>query len=301
MSWLSVAEYSFTGTLTSPNETAPFQIARMHPPQVAGLLPCSGPGQTSRYPSGRMAGCVRCSPRGAPAVPTGPGWLHEVKWDGMRVLVRVHDGRVTLVSRNENDVTVVVPRAGRAVPGPGVPGAATCSSTGRSSPSSTAGRCSARWPTASTSGAHAKAEEAAARQPGDADGLRPAAARRRGPHRPAAGAAPGTRWSRCDLDGPQLEGAADVRRRQRAPGGDPGAGTRGHRQQAAVVALRLRPPLRGLAEVPAPALRLVRRRAAGAPRPGRRTGWGRCSWGSRRPTAWCSAAGWAAASREGRR
>ncbi len=29
MSWLSVAEYSFTGTLTSPKETAPFQMARM--------------------------------------------------------------------------------------------------------------------------------------------------------------------------------------------------------------------------------------------------------------------------------
>ena len=28
-SWDSVAEYSFTGTLTSPKETAPFQIARM--------------------------------------------------------------------------------------------------------------------------------------------------------------------------------------------------------------------------------------------------------------------------------
>ena len=29
MSWLSVAEYSFTGTLTRPNDTAPFQIARI--------------------------------------------------------------------------------------------------------------------------------------------------------------------------------------------------------------------------------------------------------------------------------
>ena len=29
MSLLSVAEYSFTGTLTRPKETAPFQIARM--------------------------------------------------------------------------------------------------------------------------------------------------------------------------------------------------------------------------------------------------------------------------------
>ncbi|MCW2818064.1 MAG: ligase [Marmoricola sp.] len=42
-------------------------------------------------------------------VPTGAGWRHEVKWDGMRVLVDVHDGRVRLHSRNENDVTVSFP------------------------------------------------------------------------------------------------------------------------------------------------------------------------------------------------
>ncbi len=32
-------------------------------------------------------------------VPTGPGWAHEVKWDGMRVLVDVRDGRARLWSR----------------------------------------------------------------------------------------------------------------------------------------------------------------------------------------------------------
>lgn len=42
-------------------------------------------------------------------VPTGTGWAHEVKWDGMRVLVDVHDGRVRAHSRNENDVTVSFP------------------------------------------------------------------------------------------------------------------------------------------------------------------------------------------------
>jgi bifunctional non-homologous end joining protein LigD len=43
------------------------------------------------------------------SVPTGSGWLHEVKWDGMRVLAEVRDGRLTLWSRNENDVTVSFP------------------------------------------------------------------------------------------------------------------------------------------------------------------------------------------------
>ena len=42
-------------------------------------------------------------------VPTGEEWLHEVKWDGMRVIVTVRGDRLTLHSRNENDVTVSFP------------------------------------------------------------------------------------------------------------------------------------------------------------------------------------------------
>ncbi len=42
-------------------------------------------------------------------VPTGAEWLHEVKWDGMRVIATVRDGRLVLHSRNENDVTVSFP------------------------------------------------------------------------------------------------------------------------------------------------------------------------------------------------
>jgi len=43
------------------------------------------------------------------SVPKGPDWLHEVKWDGMRVLVEVRAGRLRIFSRNENDVTVSFP------------------------------------------------------------------------------------------------------------------------------------------------------------------------------------------------
>lgn len=43
------------------------------------------------------------------AVPAGPEWLHEVKWDGMRVLADIHAGRLTLTSRAGNDVTVSFP------------------------------------------------------------------------------------------------------------------------------------------------------------------------------------------------
>ena len=43
------------------------------------------------------------------SLPTGPEWWHEVKWDGIRVLVEVAGGVVRLWSRNENDVTVAYP------------------------------------------------------------------------------------------------------------------------------------------------------------------------------------------------
>jgi bifunctional non-homologous end joining protein LigD len=42
-------------------------------------------------------------------VPRGSDWLHEVKWDGIRVLVRIEAGAVRMWSRNENDVTVAYP------------------------------------------------------------------------------------------------------------------------------------------------------------------------------------------------
>jgi bifunctional non-homologous end joining protein LigD len=42
-------------------------------------------------------------------VPDGDEWQHEVKWDGMRVLVDVRRGVARLFSRNENDATVSFP------------------------------------------------------------------------------------------------------------------------------------------------------------------------------------------------
>lgn len=42
-------------------------------------------------------------------VPTGSGWAHEVKWDGMRLIVEVTDGRTRLTSRNGNVVTASFP------------------------------------------------------------------------------------------------------------------------------------------------------------------------------------------------
>jgi bifunctional non-homologous end joining protein LigD len=48
-------------------------------------------------------------------VPTGPGWLHEVKWDGYRALATVRGGEVTLQSRNGNDLTGRFPTVARAL------------------------------------------------------------------------------------------------------------------------------------------------------------------------------------------
>lgn len=45
----------------------------------------------------------------AEAPPPGEAWVHEVKWDGMRVLVDVRGGRVTVTSRTERDVTAAYP------------------------------------------------------------------------------------------------------------------------------------------------------------------------------------------------
>src|SRR5688572_9283762 len=42
-------------------------------------------------------------------VPPGDGWTHEVKWDGVRVLVDVTGGVVRMTSRNDNPVTAAWP------------------------------------------------------------------------------------------------------------------------------------------------------------------------------------------------
>lgn len=46
-------------------------------------------------------------------VPVGEDWQHEVKWDGMRVLVQVDGDRVRVTSRTERDVTVAFPELAR--------------------------------------------------------------------------------------------------------------------------------------------------------------------------------------------
>jgi bifunctional non-homologous end joining protein LigD len=50
---------------------------------------------------------VPASPPGVP--PAGDAWVHEVKWDGVRVLAEIRDGVVRLTNRSEIDVTAAYP------------------------------------------------------------------------------------------------------------------------------------------------------------------------------------------------
>jgi bifunctional non-homologous end joining protein LigD len=44
-----------------------------------------------------------CLPSPAKAPPAGPGWIHEIKHDGIRILARRDDAGVRLITRNGND------------------------------------------------------------------------------------------------------------------------------------------------------------------------------------------------------
>jgi bifunctional non-homologous end joining protein LigD len=46
-----------------------------------------------------------CLPSPAKAPPSGPGWLHEIKHDGFRILARRGPAGVQLITRNGNDFT----------------------------------------------------------------------------------------------------------------------------------------------------------------------------------------------------
>jgi bifunctional non-homologous end joining protein LigD len=56
-----------------------------------------------------------CLPRLAPQPPTGPGWIHEIKHDGFRILARRHGGRVRLFSRNGYNFAARFPKIVAAV------------------------------------------------------------------------------------------------------------------------------------------------------------------------------------------
>lgn len=56
-----------------------------------------------------------CLPRSTKAPPAGPGWLHEIKHDGFRIMARRDGMRVRLMTRNGYDFSDRFPLAVRAV------------------------------------------------------------------------------------------------------------------------------------------------------------------------------------------
>jgi bifunctional non-homologous end joining protein LigD len=62
--------------------------------------------------SGSIAPCL---PRPAKEPPAGPGWVHEIKHDGFRILARRDAKRVRLFTRNGSDFTARYPKIVAAV------------------------------------------------------------------------------------------------------------------------------------------------------------------------------------------
>ena len=56
-----------------------------------------------------------CLPTPAKAPPSGPGWIHEVKHDGFRILARRDSAGVRLITRHGSDFTARFPLAAAAV------------------------------------------------------------------------------------------------------------------------------------------------------------------------------------------
>src|SRR5947199_1592625 len=50
-----------------------------------------------------------CLPSPAKAPPSGPGWLHEIKHDGFRIMARRDSTGIRLITRNGNDFTNYFP------------------------------------------------------------------------------------------------------------------------------------------------------------------------------------------------
>jgi ATP-dependent DNA ligase len=50
-----------------------------------------------------------CLPKPAKAPPSGPGWIHEIKHDGFRIIARRDNVGVRLLTRNGHDFSVRFP------------------------------------------------------------------------------------------------------------------------------------------------------------------------------------------------
>jgi hypothetical protein len=65
-----------------------------------------------RIPPGFIEPCL---PSSAKAPPSGPGWIHEIKHDGFRIVAHRDESGVRLWTRNGNDFTSRFPRVADAI------------------------------------------------------------------------------------------------------------------------------------------------------------------------------------------
>jgi DNA ligase D len=80
--------------LVAPTPAAPARTPRIRPGALPGAV--RGPAPAQLAPQ-------LAAPADAP--PTGPDWLHEIKFDGYRTLARIEDGAVRLITRGGLDWT----------------------------------------------------------------------------------------------------------------------------------------------------------------------------------------------------
>ena len=69
----------------------------------------------SRELKGRVRRYEPCLPRLANEPPAGPGWIHEIKHDGFRILAELEAGDVKLITRKGFDLAQRFPLAAAAI------------------------------------------------------------------------------------------------------------------------------------------------------------------------------------------
>src|SRR5829696_3665776 len=96
-----------------PRASTPYSLRRLRKPKKhrtsSGVPPAMCPA--------RIAPQLLAS---AKAAPEGDGWLHEIKYDGYRLLCRLEHGRARLFSRPGRDWTAELPMLVAAVEGLGI-------------------------------------------------------------------------------------------------------------------------------------------------------------------------------------
>src|SRR6476661_8149519 len=88
-------------------------MAESQPPDPYSMLwRVSRPIRSRSKPDGFI---LPCQPALADRPPSGPGWLHEIKFDGYRVIARKDGDRVRLWARTTSDYTAAFTRIRDAV------------------------------------------------------------------------------------------------------------------------------------------------------------------------------------------